>query len=259
MESIRSKDGTRITFARSGAGPPLVLVHGTLSAYSRWTPILPVLEERFTVYAVDRRGRGASGDADTYALEREFEDIAAVVDATGEAAHLLGHSHGGLCALEAALLTPHVRSLIVYEPASPELPAPADILARLQVLLDAGDRAGAVTTFLEEIVRMPAHELALFQASPVFPARVAAAHTIPRELRAVTAYRFQPERFRNLHVPVLLLLGGDSPAFFKDAVEAWHTALPNSQIVVLPGQQHIAMDTAPELFVHEITRFLSTT
>ncbi len=259
MESIRSRDGTRIAFERSGAGPPLVLVHGTLSARNRWALILPALEEHFTVYAIDRRGRGGSGDADTYTLEREFEDIAAVVDSIGERVHLLGHSHGGICVLEAALLTPNLRSLIAYEPAPSQHPFPPGIVARLQALLEAGDRVGTVTTFMQEIVRMPPHELELFQASPAFPARVAAAHTIPRELSAVAAYQLRPERFRQMRVPTLLLLGGDSPSFFKAAVQAWHAALPNSRITVLPGQQHIAMDTAPELFVHEITRFLSTT
>jgi pimeloyl-ACP methyl ester carboxylesterase len=106
METIHSKDGTPIAHQRSGIGAPLVLVHGTGGAYTRWEPILTALQTHFTVYAVDRRGRGESGDADTYAIEREFEDIAAIVDSLGEPALLLGHSFGAICALEAALLTP---------------------------------------------------------------------------------------------------------------------------------------------------------
>ena len=89
METITSKDGTLIAYRRSGEGPPLVLVHGAAANHSRWTPILPAFEERFTVCAVDRRGRGGSGDSDDYAIEREFEDVAAVVDSFGEPANLL--------------------------------------------------------------------------------------------------------------------------------------------------------------------------
>jgi pimeloyl-ACP methyl ester carboxylesterase len=112
METITSRDGTRIAYARSGAGPPLILVHGTSAAATRWAPVVPALEEHFTVYAVDRRGRGESGDADDYAIEREFEDIAALIDATGGPANVLGHSFGG-CALEAGLRTENLHRLIV--------------------------------------------------------------------------------------------------------------------------------------------------
>ncbi|MCX9077915.1 MAG: alpha/beta hydrolase [Candidatus Methanoperedens sp.] len=260
MDKIISKDGTPIAYQRSGAGAPLVLVHGTGGAYARWRPVLPALEKQFTVYAVDRRGRGDSGEAQSYAIEREFEDVAAVVDSIGDGVNLLGHSFGAICALEAALLTPHVRKLLLYEPPLP-IPGvpiyPEGVIDRLQDLLDAGDRPGVLTTFMSEVVRMPAHELELFQSTPAFPARVAAAHTLPRELRAHEAYRFEPERFKNLNVPTLLMLGGDSPPFFKAAIEAANAALPNSRVVVLLGQQHIAIDTAPDLFVHEVVAFLS--
>jgi len=102
---------------------------------------------------------------------------------------------------------------------------------------------------------MPAYEFELFQLSPAFPARIAAAHTLPRELRVHEAYQFKPERFKTLKVPTLL--GGDSPSFSKAAIEAVNGALPNSRIVVLPGQQHIAMDTAPDLFIREVLAFLA--
>ena len=116
QESVTSKDGTPIAYWRSGDGPPLVLVHGTAADHHRWTPVLPAFEQHFTVCAVNRRGRGGSGDSSDYAIEREFEDMAAVVDSLGEPANLLGHSYGALCALEAAPLTRHVRKLVLYEP-----------------------------------------------------------------------------------------------------------------------------------------------
>src|SRR5262245_32171992 len=101
MQTIRSKDGTIIAVERSGMGPPLVLVHGTSADHTRWKPLLPRLEAHFTVCAVDRRGRGGSGDAPGYSITLEFDDIAAVIDALGEPALLLGHSYGAVCSLEA--------------------------------------------------------------------------------------------------------------------------------------------------------------
>jgi pimeloyl-ACP methyl ester carboxylesterase len=113
QEIVTSNDGTSIACFRSGEGPPLVLIHGTAADHGRWRPVLPAFEERFPVCAVDRRGRGGSGDSDDYAIGREFEDVAAVVDSLGEPVNLLGHSYGALCALETALLARNVRKLVL--------------------------------------------------------------------------------------------------------------------------------------------------
>jgi pimeloyl-ACP methyl ester carboxylesterase len=214
-----------------------VLVHGTTADRTRWSPLLPAFAEHFTVYAVDRRGRPESGDAEEYAIEREFDDVAAVVGSLSQPANLLGHSYGALCSLEAALRTNNLRKLVLYEPPIPcgiEI-YPAEVVARIQALVDTGDREGAVMTFFREIVKAPPHELDTLRSLPNWPARVAAAHTIPREMRGSEGYVFQPEPFSRLKTPTLLLLGGDSPPFFRAAIEAVHSALPNSQIVVLPG------------------------
>src|SRR5581483_11512741 len=110
---VSSPDGARLAVWRSGEGPPLVLVHGTTVSHSDWLPVLPALRRQFTVYAMDRRGIGASEDAEPYALEREFEDVAAVVESVGEPVFLLGHSFGALCSLEAALRTKNIRKLVL--------------------------------------------------------------------------------------------------------------------------------------------------
>jgi pimeloyl-ACP methyl ester carboxylesterase len=253
-----SKDGTAIAFTRSGAGPPLVLVHGTSADRTRWAPISAPLERHFTVHAVDRRGRGDSGDSPGgYAIHHEFDDVAAVMDAIGEPAVLLGHSYGAICSLEAAVRTALVRKLVLYEPPVPAgLPIyPPGVADRLEALAGRGDGAGVVTSFFTEVVRMPAHELAMLQSLPSWGARVSAAHTIPREMRASEQYRFDPARFRTLSAPVLLLLGGDSPPFFRAAIDLVHAALPSSRVRVLPGQQHVAINTAPELFLKEVLAF----
>ena len=258
MRTVTSKDGTPIACFTSGRGPPLVLVHGTSADHTRWQSILPKLEERFAVHAIDRRGRGASGDAPGYAIEREFEDVVAVVDSIGEPVRLLGHSYGAVCALEAALRTPNVGKLALYEPplATEGSIYPPGVIDRLKAILARGDRDGVVTTFFREVVGTPPDELTMLRSLPSWPARVAAAHTIPREL-CMDGHPFQAARFASLHTPTVVLLGGDSPPFFGKAAAAVHAALPASRIVVLPGQKHVAMNTAPDLFLGEVVGFLS--
>jgi pimeloyl-ACP methyl ester carboxylesterase len=260
VETTTSKDGTRIAYRRSGEGPPLVLVHGTTADHSRWAPVLPAFEERFTVYAIDRRGRGGSGDSDDYSIEREFEDVASVVDSIGEPANLLGHSYGALCALEAAPLTRNVRKLVLYEPGmnvTGEQIYPPGFIDRLDALLKAGDRDAVISTMFRDLVGMPQEEVEYLRSLPAWQERVKAAHTVPRELRADEAYRFDPERFGELGVPTLLLSGGDSPAFLKAADKAVDKTLPDCRIVVMPGHGHVAMDTGTDLFTGEVLRFLT--
>lgn len=258
MNKISSKDGTQIAYWAEGAGAPLILVHGTTADHSRWVSVSPAFEKKFTVYAVDRRGRGGSGDTAPYAVEREFEDIAAVINSVREPVNILGHSYGAVCSLEAALLTKNIARMVLYEP-----PIPAGIglyppgtAERIQEMADSGDRDGAVSAFFREIVKMPEQELEMLRSLPVWKARVAAAHTIAREMTLHERYTFIPGKFRGLTIPTLLLLGGDSPPFLSEAVNRVREALPNSRIVVMPGQQHTAMNTAPELFATEVLKFL---
>ncbi len=255
---VTSRDGTAIAYFRSGGGPPLVLVHGATADHTRWAPLLPALEQQFSVIAIDRRGRGHSNDASSYAIEREFEDVAAVVDAIGEPVFLLGHSYGAVCSLEATRLTNNVKKLVLYEPPIPtgmRFYSP-DIIEHVAALLAQGDREGVVMTFFREVVRAPETELRMITSLPNWPARVATAHTISREMRIDSSYAFCPAAFLEMNVPTLLLLGGDSPPIMKAATEAVHRAISTSRIDVLPGQQHTAMNTAPELFLDKVTGFL---
>jgi pimeloyl-ACP methyl ester carboxylesterase len=255
-ENVVSKDGTPIAVWRSGEGPPLVLIHGTAADHTRWAPVLPALEERFTILAVDRRGRPQSGDADDYAIEREFEDVAAVVESAGESAIVLGHSHGGVCAIEGALLTDGIRKLVLYEPPMGLLKTPPEVVAHLQVLLDEGRRDEMVAFFMQQVAGLLPEQVEVLRSLPAWEARLGAAGTIPREELANREYVFEPDRFRDLDVPTLFLLGGDSPDFFRAAAEAVQAALPDCRLVVLPGQRHAAMDTATDLFTAEVLRFL---
>lgn len=259
MEKITSKDGTQISYERSGQGTPLVLVHGASSDHvTTWPFVLPVLEERFTVCAVDRRGRGASDDSANYSIEREFEDIAAVVDSIGGPVDLLGHSYGALCALEAARLTDHIRGLILYEGdiSTPNTQIiPSEVVERMEDLLTEDDRDGAITVLLK-LAGLTSEEIAFLKTQPSWERQMANAHTVPRELRANRDYVFDPSRFEELATPTLLLVGGDSPDYEKADAETLARTLPDAWISVLDGQGHAAMLTAPELFTREVLRFL---
>ena len=262
MEKIISRDGTVIGFQRTGAGHPLFLIHGSTADHRRWSKILPHFEPCFTVYAMDRRGRGASGDSPHYDLMREAEDIAAVIEAAceqaGELVSVLGHSYGGLCSLEAALLTDKINKLILYEPPVPVgLPMYSpDFPDRMQALIARGELEAALEMFLREEVKMPEHELAVYRSLPMWQERIKIVPTVLREMVVDRTYTFDSTRFASFQAPTLLLLGGDSPPIFRQAIETLGAALPGSRVVRLPGQQHIAMDTHPDLFVKEVLRFL---
>jgi pimeloyl-ACP methyl ester carboxylesterase len=262
MHHVTSRDGTLIGYDQLGTGPPLLLVHGTSSNRTRWSAIAPRFAPHVSVYTLDRRGRGASRDAAPYDIHREAEDVAAVVDAvadaTGAPAALLGHSYGAICSLEAALLTGNLRRLVLYEPPIPtgQPLMPLALQRQLQTLVDSGEPEAALDLFYREGPRVPADQIEAYRQLPIWQEGIDMAATLPREVGAVDTYRLDPVRFARLAIPTLLLLGGDSPPFFRPAIELVDAALPSSHIVVLPGQHHSAMDTAPELFAGEVLRFL---
>jgi pimeloyl-ACP methyl ester carboxylesterase len=261
MHTATSQDGTHIAYWHSGAGSQLLLIHGATADHTTtWRFVLPELERRFTVYAMDRRGRGGSGDAPAYDLQREAEDVAAVVDAIGEPTNVLGHSYGALCALEAARLTTHIRRLILYE-GVPQCGAdefmPGQI-ERLEALLRAGDVEGVLTAMYLDLVAMPPAEFELLRSQrDAWAVRLGNAPSLPRELGAIQRYVFEAHRFSAMQTPTLLLVGGDSPPRELESAQTVAQALPNARVVVLSGQQHIAMYMAPDLFVSEVVRFLA--
>lgn len=265
METVTSADGTTIAYERTGQGPPLVLVHGSAGDRTRWElfGVRAALAEHCTVHAMDRRGRGGSGDAEGYALQREVEDVVAVVAdvvaAAGEPAVLLGHSFGALCCLEAARSTDGLRGLVLYEPAFPvagHALTDAKVLAGMEALLEEGEDEEALLLFFRELVQLPDAEVEALRAAPSWPARVAAAYTLPRESRAEEGYALDPDRFAGMTTPTLLLSGSDSAPVLGAATEAVAAALPECRTVVFEGHGHTAMNTAPERFVEVVVAFV---
>ena len=262
MLTVRSTDGTPIAYRKSGQGAPLLLVHGASASHATtWRLVQPALERRFTVYAMDRRGRGASGDAPGYALQREAEDVAAVVAAIGAPASVLGHSFGALCALEAAAFTPRIETLILYEgvPLRGADGCTQEAIDALEALLAAGDVEGLLVRMLRDVAGLSAAEVDALRAQrEAWLVRLANAPTIPRELRAEQRYVFDGGRFCTVRARTLLLVGEHSPPRELAQARAVAAALPRASVQILPGQQHIAMHTAPGEFVGVVTAFIES-
>lgn len=264
---VSSPDGTSIAVFSAGGGPPLVLVHGTTGDHRTWRVVAPELARRQALHAVDRRGRGESGDAPTYAIERELEDLAVVAEViaaeTGSPVDVLGHSLGGRIALGASLLTPAIRRIVAYESA-PAATAPGraplrdDLLDRLQADLAAGDHEALLARFMSEATGMTPPELARFRADPVWPLRVAAAPTIVRELEAASgAAAVSMDALARVAVPVLQLVGSASPAAFRDGAAALDRRLADGYLVIIEGAGHGAHHSQPAAFVAAVESFVA--
>jgi pimeloyl-ACP methyl ester carboxylesterase len=234
------------------------MVHGGIGDRSRWTPMLPLLSSRFTACAMDRRGRGASGDSPEYSLQKEAEDVAAVVDSRPGTVFVLGHSYGAVAALEATFLTDRIAKLILYEP---PLQEPIDhnltMVDTIEQMIMSGEREQAVLTFLTEVVKQSPSEVAAMKARASWPALVATIGSQPRQMRALAAYRFDPKRMSAVSMPTLLLIGGETASpHVKQAISSLQASLADPTLVVLKGQQHNAMDSAREMLAEAIIRFL---
>jgi pimeloyl-ACP methyl ester carboxylesterase len=262
---VVSPDGTPIAVFSAGDGPPLVLVHGATADHTTWRTSGPLLAARHATHAVDRRGRGSSGDGPDYAIEREFEDLAAVVDAiaveSGRTVDVVGHSYGGRIGLGAALLTPNIRRLVVYEGAPPAGGGRGyqddGTLADIEALVAAGDRDEALATFMRDIVRMPDADLAAFRADPIWPRRAAAVGTTIRELRAEVSPAASLMALGGVRQPVLQILGGASAEAFRAATTALDERLANGRVVTIAGARHAAHHTHSQEFVAAIEAFLA--
>ncbi|MFL5681464.1 MAG: alpha/beta fold hydrolase [Chloroflexota bacterium] len=260
---VPSADGTPIAVFSSGTGPPLVLVHGAAADHTTFRVVGPMLAEWFSVHAMDRRGRGASGDAAAYGVEREFEDVAAVAAAVsaGGPVDVVGHSFGGRVALGAALIAPSaIPRVVSYEgapPAGDRGYQPDGLPDRLRALLaDRGPEA-LLETFLAEVVGMSRADLDAYRANPVWPARVAAAHTIVRELEAEVSAAAGLDALGAVRQPVLQILGGDSLPAFREATDALDARLASGRVVVIDGARHAAHHTHADRFVAEVESFLA--
>lgn len=261
LVKITSRDGTPIGLWKSGTGPSLLAVHGTAADHKAWDKMVPLLADAFTVYAMDRRGRGASGDGATYSIESEFDDVAAAVDALPGPVHLYGHSFGGTCAVEAAVRTRNLDRLVIYEggPKPPGLRLTSDnFIERLERLIAVGRQEEALSEFMLTAAGVTPEELPVLRQSTAWPGRLAAAHTIPRELRAINDYRgADMAKIGTIEAATLLILGGETEARRREMFEGTVRLLLNARVAVLPDQRHAAHQTAPQLLAATLREFLA--
>lgn len=254
MQFFPCPSGATLSYEKAGDGSPLVLVHGSFSNHeTNWALVRPALEERFTVYAIARRGRGKTTSGPT--LPDEAEDLAAFLASLAQPIYLLGHSYGAQVALKAAAASrEHVRKLVLYEPPWPDTATP-NLIGRLKLRAAGSDWNGLAEDFFSEVLGLTAEDIDELRAAGAWPSIVSDAEASLNDITALNSYRFDPATFRDLQVPVLLQVGTDSPrdAFATDALVS---SLPHVKIQELEGQAHEAMNTAPDLYAETTTRQL---
>jgi pimeloyl-ACP methyl ester carboxylesterase len=249
METVISKDGSRIAYDRYGAGPTVILVGGALGyrRFNKLQELAKLVAKRCTVINYDRRGRGDSTEVKPFALEREVEDIQALIDAAGGSASLWGWSSGGALALRAAGGGLAVERLAVYEvpfmvTPGAKRPTP-DYGERLDELVAAGDRSGAVKHFMRNSMGIPAPFVALMPLMPMWKELKATAHTLPYDWAALGAHTMygaplNPEEWAGIATPTLVITGAKSPAVLQHGSRALAAVLPNAELRVLEGISH---------------------
>lgn len=261
MDVVRSEDGTAIAYDRAGEGPPLILVGGALSDRAAGAPLAALLAPSFTAIAYDRRGRGESEDTPPYAVEREIEDLGALIAQAGEPAFVFGHSSGAVLALRAASRGLPIAKLALYEPPfivdGSRPPVPEDHLTRIEESLAAGERGEAVAHFLRVGPGISEAMLEGMRSSPMWAGLEELAHTLPYDLRimgdTLSGRPLPPERWASVAIPTLVVDGGESPRWQRNAARSLAEVLPDARYRTLEGQTHGA---APEVMAPALRDFL---
>jgi pimeloyl-ACP methyl ester carboxylesterase len=256
---VTSPDGSVLGVERVGSGPPLVAVHGGTADRSRWAPIRDALAERYTLYLLDRRGRGASKaeSLGPYSIAREAQDAVAVTEMIGEPVLYLGHSYGAVVGIEALVLTDRITRAILYEPpfdAGGYEVVPASFRERFSALLQEDRREDALELFYSDIIRVDPTPL---RTLPIWQARLAVVHTLEREAETCAAYVPDPAKLDAIRTPTRVLLGSDSPPAFGAAARVTVEAIPSADLVEIAGQGHGMIDADPAGFASLVTDFFS--
>ncbi|WP_290060152.1 alpha/beta fold hydrolase [Amycolatopsis solani] len=254
--NVTSADGTPIFFEQRGSGAPVILVGGAFNDRTTVAGLASVLADDFTTIAYDRRGRGDSGDTPSYAMEREIEDIAALIAHVGGSASVFGHSSGAVLALETAAAGLPIDRVVAYEPpyATSEHPR-GDVLGEVEAQLAAGDRDGAVATFLQ-VAGTPAEMIEGMKQAPVWGWFTALAHTLPYDLTICgPGARPREDHLARVSAPTLVIGGGASPEALQAGAQAAAVAVPGARYETLAGQDHGVLQY-PETLRDLLTGFL---
>ena len=263
MDTVRSKDGTTIAFDKQGNGPALILVDGAMGTRSSGSQpeLAKLLAQRLTVYSYDRRGRGDSGDTKPYAVEREIEDIDALINAAGGSAFLYGHSSGACLALDASVQLGHkVKELAMYEAPYNDDPEAQKVwgeyLRNLTEALASGRRGDAVALFMA-LVGVPAARIEEVRHAPFWGGMEAVAPTLAYDHTAIMGPHgsIPRERAARVQVPTLVMCGGDGAPFMKETAKTLSKVIPGAQLSTLDGQTH---EVHPEALAPVLVEFFAT-
>jgi len=253
--TVTSADGTKLAVRRSGQGSPIVLVHGTNGDLDTFALIEGLLAERHSVWVFSRRGRGGSGDGPDYSLQREVEDVLAVLDAAGRNAHLLGHSGGALYCLFAATETASLRSLVLYEPPFKLDRLDPSRIDEVQSALDAGDPDRALEIAFSIVGIVDAETQILRSLEPVWERLRDGVRQAPREMRVIDEVVDRLRSFAPPDISTLYLYGEDTDASIFATRDDVADRLPEAQLQGLPGQRHLAFAFDPTSFVQAVLAF----
>lgn len=258
--TVSGAGGVRIGLLTAGTGQPLLLIHGGMGCIDSWEAIWSVLVKFWRVTAMDRRGRGSSGDADPYAIDQEYDDIATVAtklaDLHGAPIDVFAHSYGATCTLGAAASGAPFRRLALYEPAGPQA-APKTWLRSATAMVTSGRPGQAMSSFLTEIIGLSSDQVQELRVAPrAYDALEIVSATLPREGRALTSVDLLANA-QLVTSPARLLLGDRSPAWASEITHLLSAALADASLTILPGQGHEAIQLAPELIVRTLQRFFA--
>ncbi len=255
MNTVTSSDGTTIAFDQLGDGPPIILVGGGSVDRSANAPLAALLASHFTVINYDRRGRGDSGDAPPYAVEREIEDLDALINEAGGSAFVYGTSSGGALALEAAASGLAITKLALWEPPfvlDESRRPPADQVERYDQMIAAGRRGDAVEYFMTKVVGLPPEFVAYARTQPFWQAQKALAHTLAYDATIMGDHSLPVERAAAVTVPTLVLAGEANFPFMRETAQALADVVPDAQSRILEGQEH---NVAPEALAPVLEEF----
>lgn len=276
--TVIAPDGVEIAGAASGAGPGLLFVYGAMMEQPGWARLSAHLQSR-TLFTYDRRGRGDSREqtsswipfslgpegtdrAGEYHVQTEVDDLMAFAGSLPQPLDVFGHSSGALLVLHAAVQGMRARRLVLYEPVLPavrEPKVPADLSSRILEQVAAGEPDAAMEAFMRDGMWLTDADIERARGSDRWRDQLRYVHTAAYDVKIAREYVLEPDRLVVLTMPVLLLVGADSPEWMKQGVDAFAAALPNAQVEVLEGQGHNAQFTAPDLLAAEIRRFLEIT
>jgi pimeloyl-ACP methyl ester carboxylesterase len=253
MKKILSKDGTPIAVDRIGRGPALVFVDGAMCyrASGPSQPMAAALAGHFTVFTYDRRGRGDSGDTSPYEVQREIDDLDAVIQEAGGQAFVFGVSSGAALALEAANRGVPMTRLALYEAPffvdDSRPPLTDDFMTRLNAALSSGRRGEAVKMFMK-LVGVPGIFIMLMRLMPAWPKVTAVAHTLPYDFAIVGPFQrghpLPSTRWSGVTRPTLVMDGGKSPVWMRNATRSLAAVVPNATYRTLDGQTHMVKPKA---------------